>query len=194
MCGTARSAQRTLRNGKPMGRRFYTPEDRRTVALLGVVVVGLAAIIVGQVVDMRVAGGLGARAIGWLGSDRSAHAQPSKVRIAGGQQFLWAKGPPDAQREDSEWFDLTGSPLPLDRFEHGIGRDTIRSIDQPVLVKADDVRLREMYTARPDGDISGLQVIGYEHNGVARAYPLALLNHHELVNDTVGGKPVTVGW
>ena len=39
-----------------------------------------------------------------------------------------------------------------------------------------------------------LRVIGFAHGGEARAYPIALLNHHELVNDTVGGKPVTVGW
>jgi hypothetical protein len=35
-------------------------------------------------------------------------------------------------------------------------------------------------------------VIGLFINGVARAYPLRLLTHHELVNDTVGGVPVAV--
>ena len=37
-------------------------------------------------------------------------------------------------------------------------------------------------------------VIGYVGNGDARAYPASLLDHHELVNDRIGGKPVTVGW
>ena len=36
----------------------------------------------------------------------------------------------------------------------------------------------------------GLYVVG----GDARAYPTALLDGHELVNDVIGGKPRTVGW
>ena len=35
-------------------------------------------------------------------------------------------------------------------------------------------------------------VIGLEINGDARAYPLQVLIWHEIVNDTVGGRPVTV--
>ncbi|MGH2602162.1 MAG: DUF3179 domain-containing protein, partial [Dehalococcoidia bacterium] len=35
-------------------------------------------------------------------------------------------------------------------------------------------------------------VIAFEHAGDARAYPLAILIWHEIVNDTVGGLPVTV--
>jgi len=35
-------------------------------------------------------------------------------------------------------------------------------------------------------------VIAFEHNGVARAYPLQILMFHEIVNDTVGEKPFSV--
>lgn len=35
-------------------------------------------------------------------------------------------------------------------------------------------------------------VIGLEINGDARAYPLQILIWHEIVNDTVGGEPVTI--
>ena len=35
-------------------------------------------------------------------------------------------------------------------------------------------------------------VIVYEHGGVARAYPLAVLIWHEIVNDEIAGRPVTV--
>src|SRR5574340_530291 len=35
-------------------------------------------------------------------------------------------------------------------------------------------------------------VIVFEHGGDARAYPLQILMFHEIVNDTVGGLPVTV--
>jgi len=35
-------------------------------------------------------------------------------------------------------------------------------------------------------------VMFFENNGVARAYPLAILIHHEIVNDVVGGSPVAL--
>lgn len=35
-------------------------------------------------------------------------------------------------------------------------------------------------------------VMAYEHDGDARAYPLAILIWHEIANDTVGGKPVAL--
>ena len=35
-------------------------------------------------------------------------------------------------------------------------------------------------------------VIVYEHEGTARAYPLAILIWHEIVNDEINGRPVTV--
>ena len=38
------------------------------------------------------------------------------------------------------------------------------------------------------------QRTGYVIDGQARAYPTALLDHHELVNDTLAGKPILVGW
>ena len=49
--------------------------------------------------------------------------------------------------------------------------------------------LPEIAAARIDDDT---RVIGYAHNGEARAYPLFILDRHELVNDRVGGKPVRV--
>jgi len=38
------------------------------------------------------------------------------------------------------------------------------------------------------------RVIGVSINGDHRAYPLNLLSRHEIVNDTVGGKPIAVTW
>lgn len=35
-------------------------------------------------------------------------------------------------------------------------------------------------------------VIGVEIGGVARAYPINILNWHEIVNDTVNGVPIVV--
>ncbi|MCH8252506.1 MAG: DUF3179 domain-containing protein [Planctomycetes bacterium] len=121
---------------------------------------------------------------------RFAPVALSKIRRDGDRQYIWALGSKDPEDDSSEWFDMTDSPLDIEKINHGIGRDTIASIDDPVFVAPDDPRLRERWS----GDLDDLEVIGFEHNGDARAYPVALLDHHELVNDTVGGKPVTVGW
>jgi Protein of unknown function (DUF3179) len=37
-------------------------------------------------------------------------------------------------------------------------------------------------------------VVGVEISGDSRAYPVATLSHHEIVNDTVGGRPIAVTW
>ena len=38
------------------------------------------------------------------------------------------------------------------------------------------------------------RVLGVTINGEDRAYPLRIINGHELVNDTLGGEPITVLW
>ncbi len=37
-------------------------------------------------------------------------------------------------------------------------------------------------------------IIGVEIDGDARAYPVAMLSRHEIVNDTVGGLPIAATW
>ena len=37
-------------------------------------------------------------------------------------------------------------------------------------------------------------VVGVELGGDSRAYPVATLSRHEIVNDTVGGQPIAVTW
>ena len=65
----------------------------------------------------------------------------------------------------------------------GPGRDGIPPIDKP---KFADV-------ADPPEYMKGDEpVVSLEINGEARAYPLAILIWHEIVNDEVGGVPVTV--
>ncbi|MDQ3249016.1 MAG: DUF3179 domain-containing protein [Chloroflexota bacterium] len=65
----------------------------------------------------------------------------------------------------------------------GPPKDGILAIDQPefesVQAAAPAVSLRE-------------PVIVFQHAGDVRAYPLAILIWHEIVNDEVGGKPVVV--
>jgi len=64
----------------------------------------------------------------------------------------------------------------------GPSKDGIPSIDKPVFKKIAEIT-----------DITDQEpVIGFAINGDARAYPLRILMWHEIVNDTVGGVPVTV--
>ena len=62
-------------------------------------------------------------------------------------------------------------------------KDRIRAIDRPLLVPATRAVI-------DDDD----WVIGVEINGEARAYSTNILNHHEIVNDTIGGKRIAVTW
>lgn len=64
----------------------------------------------------------------------------------------------------------------------GPPKDGIPSIDDPVFIPV------SQSTNLDDKE----PVIGLEINGDARAYPLRVLMWHEIVNDTVGQRPVTV--
>lgn len=73
--------------------------------------------------------------------------------------------------------------IPLDKIKGGgPPKDGIPSIDDPVFA---DVQGSHFMS---DSDT----VIGLEINGEAKAYPLFILVWHEIVNDKVGGTPVSV--
>lgn len=83
----------------------------------------------------------------------------------------------------SKPFDLTQSTVPLDQIvEGGPGRDGIPAILHPHFVSA--------------GDATFLQpadrVLGVSLGGEAKAYPVKILNWHEIVNDSIDGKPIVV--
>ncbi len=65
----------------------------------------------------------------------------------------------------------------------GVGRDGIPPIDDPLF---DDLGTADLWLA----DAS--PVIALDVNGDARAYPLAILTRHEIVNDVFGDLPVAV--
>ena len=68
-------------------------------------------------------------------------------------------------------------------IEAGPGRDSI-----PALVHF------KALSAADSPWANDVRVIGVEVGGEARAYPLAVLNWHELVNDTLGGLPILVSY
>jgi hypothetical protein len=102
-----------------------------------------------------------------------------------GRRLLWAG---ETEAGEPLWFDMTDSPVDPIRFQHGIGRDVIPSIDDPEFVQPTDARLLER------GVHSGTPVLGVSINGIARAYPVAVLDEHEVVNDRFGEQAFAVLW
>ena len=58
-----------------------------------------------------------------------------------------------------------------------------------------DIRSPEMLTPDEAGFLyEDDRVFGVSINGDTRAYPLRIINAHEMVNDTVGGEPISLAW
>ncbi|MEO1203631.1 MAG: DUF3179 domain-containing protein, partial [Pseudomonadota bacterium] len=64
----------------------------------------------------------------------------------------------------------------------GVPRDAIPALSWPDMVAADDAG----FLSADD------RVLGLVLDGRARAYPVRILNYHEIVNDIVAGRPVAV--
>jgi len=116
--------------------------------------------------------------------------------------FLWAVagafvrvGSPligDGKTVESYGFDL--SACTLDRallVAGGLRKDALRSLDEPEVFPGLDVA---DFNARQRGKylVSNDRVIGVTVNGASRAYPLMVMQCHEIANDTLGGVPIAV--
>ncbi|MFT4577838.1 MAG: hypothetical protein ACI9UO_000657 [Nitrospinales bacterium] len=84
-------------------------------------------------------------------------------------------------------FDYSRHSIPLDDIsDGGPGKDGIPSIDNPhflTVAEADQSLMQ-----------SEDRVLGFVQNDQARAYPIKILNWHEIVNDRVGGSPVVISF
>ena len=80
-------------------------------------------------------------------------------------------------------FDLSATTIPADKiFIGGPPRDGIPSIDKPEFLTADKAGYLK------DDD----RILGVYHSGEARAYPIRILNWHEIVNDKFKDKAVAI--
>jgi len=95
---------------------------------------------------------------------------------------------------------------------HQISRKPADAIIQSVVPSADPIRADEIVTVIPQDAKTALvdpgylaaarapdiqpseEVIGVVINGDARAFPMATLNVHEIVDDVIGGQAVAVTW
>lgn len=94
--------------------------------------------------------------------------------------LLAAPTPAPAQHGD---FDLDNALVPVAEIHAGgPARDGIPSIDRPRFVPARDADFLR----------GADQVLGIVRNGVARAYPIRIMNWHEIVNDEIEGERIAV--
>ena len=91
------------------------------------------------------------------------------------------------QRWRYEWSKTDFTKTTIDFREiisGGPPKDGIPSIDKPRYAAIKDIEPGNMAATEP--------VIGVIINGQARAYPLSVLTWHEIVNDELGGVPISV--
>ncbi|MFQ5659030.1 MAG: DUF3179 domain-containing protein [Gammaproteobacteria bacterium] len=82
-------------------------------------------------------------------------------------------------------FDLSDSLIPAKKIKHGgPPRDGIPSIDQPKFISAGEASFLK------DKD----RIIGVYHNGIAKAYPIRILDWHEIVNDRFTDEAVLISY
>ena len=82
-------------------------------------------------------------------------------------------------------FDLGNASVPLSLIQHGgPPRDGIPALTDPPRIPASEVD----YLRADD------RVLGIVMDGQARAYPVRILNWHEIVNDQLAGQALLVSW
>lgn len=80
-------------------------------------------------------------------------------------------------------FDLSKSLIPIEEiYSGGPGKDGIPAIDNPQFVTAEAARFMR----------DNNRVIGVQRNGVTKAYPIRILDWHEVVNDKFADEAVVV--
>ncbi|AVR45089.1 hypothetical protein C7S20_07295 [Christiangramia fulva] len=84
--------------------------------------------------------------------------------------------------QQKKGFDLSNSSIPVTEIKDGgPPKDGIPAIDHPKFLQASQVSLGE-----------NARILGVYENGIAKAYPISILNYHEIVNDHFGEKPVVI--
>ena len=83
-------------------------------------------------------------------------------------------------------FDVTFHAVPLNEIiGGGPARDGIPALDHPKFVSAKEA---DRFLRAKD------RVLAVSLNDAVKAYPVKILNWHEIVNDEVGGRRITVTW
>jgi hypothetical protein len=83
-------------------------------------------------------------------------------------------------------FDVTTHAVPLNEIVGGgPARDAVPALDHPKFVSSKEA---DRFLRSKD------RILAVTMNGAAKTYPIKILNWHEIVNDEIGGRPITVTW
>jgi len=102
-------------------------------------------------------------------------APATRVMERDGKKLLWGG------EKESMHFDITRFALDPDRLHYGLGREKFPALIEPEFVSAEQADEWMTDDAR---------VLVVKVKDEVKAYSIDLLTRHEVVNDTVGGKPV----
>ena len=84
---------------------------------------------------------------------------------------LWAKS------QKIQGFDVSNATVPTrEILSGGVARDSIPAINNPRFIPADQAQFLRSWDS----------VVSVTVGEITRAYPLSILNHHEIVNDAIG--------
>jgi len=167
----ARACATAARNGRPFlaSGRLHPGMRRRALLarVAGAAVAGLAGCVGGGQSSDGAGAPTGSTDAGTAGAP------------AGTGTGAAATGTPTS---DSASQSVAGVDLPVaaDALTRATGRDAIPAITEPAF--GADWRGRDVGPLQPDDE-----VVGVTRGGDARAYPLRVLNWHEVVNDAFGG-------
>lgn len=98
----------------------------------------------------------------------------------------------DGEQVASYGFDLSDSLVPAEVVvAAGVPKDGIPALTDPAAMRVEDADILggEAWTKYL---VPGDRVVGVAVEGEARAYPLRVLNWHEVANDVLGGRPIAV--
>jgi hypothetical protein len=103
---------------------------------------------------------------------------PREVKIEGKPKYI-------SNGAGQKPFEVTRHTLPLYEIERSVPKNSIPALVHPKFVSASQA-----------GNLLDVKdrVLGVYLKGEAKAYPIRILNWHELVNDEVGGQSVLVSW
>jgi len=113
-------------------------------------------------------------------------------RLAGVVRSGGARAVGDGRHVETYGFDLTPCLVPIMSIvPGGMPKDGVRALRHPPLMTPQQVdsitrRTHRKYLVPRD------RVVGVALEGASRAYPIRVLNWHEVVNDTLGGRPIAV--
>jgi hypothetical protein len=97
--------------------------------------------------------------------------------------YIWLLPNLSLAVSSSNGFDLTQRAIPLEEFRRGgPPKDGIPAILTPTFIEAHETNF-----LRPRD-----RILGILRGDEAKAYPIKILNWHEVVNDTVNGKPLVI--